>query len=260
MRVRWSTTLIAGSMVTALTLGGAALATQTASSTSAPEVSRSAATPPAPAAATAASAFGDMPLAFVANQGQTDPRVRYYAVGRPLRLLRHARRADALADQGKPAATSPSRCASSTAAPTKVTADSRAPGAVNYLVRPTAGAGRRGSRSTATGLPRPLARIDLRLREQAGVLKYEFHVRPGASPSDIRLAYGGPTARASTTTARCRSRPPLGVLRDSRAGVLPGRSTAPACRWRAATCSASAAPATRASRSPSAATSATTSW
>ena len=36
--------------------------------------------------------------------------------------------------------------------------------------------------------------IDLRLREQSGVLKYEFHVRPGASPSDIHLAYAGRTA------------------------------------------------------------------
>ena len=33
--------------------------------------------------------------------------------------------------------------------------------------------------------------IDLRVREQSGVLKYEFHVRPGASPNDIGLAYDG---------------------------------------------------------------------
>src|SRR5262249_15721510 len=32
---------------------------------------------------------------------------------------------------------------------------------------------------------------NLLVREQSGVLKYEFHVRPGADPSDIRLLYGG---------------------------------------------------------------------
>ena len=48
--------------------------------------------------------------------------------------------------------------------------------------------------------------IDLQLREQSGVLKYEFHVQPGASPSDIRLAYDGADTSASARPAGCRSR------------------------------------------------------
>ena len=146
MRVRWSTTLIAGSMVTALTLGGAALATQTASSTSAPEVSRSAPTPPAPAASTAASAFGDMPLAFVPNRGQTDPRVRYYAVGRRSAFFATPDELMLSLSKGKPSRHLALALRFLHRSPhAKVTAAGRTPGTVNYL------AGRRTAAGT-TGL------------------------------------------------------------------------------------------------------------
>ena len=57
--------------------------------------------------------------------------------------------------------------------------------------------------------------IDLRLREQSGVLKYEFHVQPGASPSDIRLAYGGADGLALNDAGQLQISTPLGVLQDS---------------------------------------------
>ena len=98
--------------------------------------------------------------------------------------------------------------------------------------------------------------IDLRLRERVG--RPEVRV-----PRASRRAPSGHPARlrrrrrpcARRRPAHCRSRRPLGVLRDSRAGLLPGRSPACACPSRAATCWRPARRRRRGSRSRSAATS-----
>ena len=55
----------------------------------------------------------------------------------------------------------------------------------------------------------------MRLHGQSGVLKYEFHVHPGASPSDIRLAYGGADGLAVGATGALQIATPLGTLADS---------------------------------------------
>ena len=57
--------------------------------------------------------------------------------------------------------------------------------------------------------------IDLRLREQSGVLKYEFHVAPGASPADVQLAYGGAQSLAVDPEGGLQISTALGVLQDS---------------------------------------------
>ena len=61
-----------------------------------------------------------------------------------------------------------------------------------------------------------MAAIDLRLGEQDGVLKYEFHVRPGGQVSDIQLAYDGARRLALGAGGALQIRTALGVLRDSR--------------------------------------------
>ena len=103
--------------------------------------------------------------------------------------------------------------------------------------------------------------IDLRLHEQAGVLKYEFHVRPGARPSDIRLAYAGADGLALDADRRAadRDRPGRRCATRRRSPTRTIDGVARAGR-RAATGSSDGADEARASRSPSAATSATTSW
>ncbi len=58
-------------------------------------------------------------------------------------------------------------------------------------------------------------RIDMRLHEQSGVLKYEFHVHPGASPSDIQLAYSGADRLSVGETGGLQIATPLGMLEDS---------------------------------------------
>ena len=51
--------------------------------------------------------------------------------------------------------------------------------------------------------------------ESAGVLKYEFRVRPGGRVSDIRLAYAGAKGLALGAAGALRIQTGVGVLRDS---------------------------------------------
>jgi Beta-propeller repeat len=58
-------------------------------------------------------------------------------------------------------------------------------------------------------------KVDMRLRERSGVLKYEFHVHPGASPSDIQLAYDGADGLTLGKRGGLQVATPLGMLADS---------------------------------------------
>src|SRR5262249_43167206 len=146
-----------------------------------------------PEAARGAPARAALRLGFVENRGQADPRVRYYArgddygfyltrdevmlafsknagtpgLGLALRFLDRNR--DAHPQGSKPRA-----------------------GRVNVLTGDDPSAWRTNLRQFDSVVYRDLwPRIDLRVGQKAGVLKYEFRVRPGARPSDIGLAYVG---------------------------------------------------------------------
>ncbi len=94
--------------------------------------------------------------------------------------------------------------------------EERASGEVNYL---------RGNEPAQwhTGVPRYAQvvyrelwpGVDLRLHQQAGSLKYEFRVRAGARPADIRLAYSGAAGLTLDGTGGLLIQTALGVLRDS---------------------------------------------
>src|SRR5438067_7840638 len=132
-------------------------------------------------------------LGFVANRGQADARVQFYAQGdryafsatRDSLLLSFVKAKRALG------VTLALRfLARNTAA--RPEGALRAPGAVNYLRGADASGWRTNVPHYRELVYRGLWRgIDLRVRQQGGVLKYEFRVRPGARPSDIRLAYAG---------------------------------------------------------------------
>ncbi len=158
--------------------------------------------------------------------------------GQRLQLLHDAERGhDVVRQAGStrrtqaPRSASRSLCSSSAATRGRAQGAEQATGVVNDL---------RGDRSEHSGTPSIpqysdvvyhdlWPNIDLRLREQSGVLKYEFHVQPGASPSDIHLAYRGAEGSRSATAAGCRSRP------ARRAGglgarVVPGHRRRPGAR------------------------------
>jgi hypothetical protein len=182
----------------------------------------------ATASATAGSAVADrdarvrndyarLPIAFVENVGQTDPSVRYYAQGSRfgffltqkevvLALTREQVDAGiALALRfigGNPHA--------------RIEGVDRAPGEVNYLRGADPAAWHTHVARYGQVAYRDLwPGIDLYLREQSGVLKYEFHVRAGARPSDIRLAYAGATRLSLEASGALTIDTPAGVLRDA---------------------------------------------
>ena len=107
-------------------------------------------------------------------------------------------------------------------------------------------------------LPRPLAGIDLRLREQSGVLKYEFHVQPGRLAVRHQAGLRRRRRPRLNDDGELQISTALGVLQDSAPVSYQDIDGVRTCRCRAATCSAPVP--TRASRSPSAATSAITNW
>ena len=94
--------------------------------------------------------------------------------------------------------------------------EGRAPGEVNYL---------RGNdperwQTELPGYTSVVYRdlwpgVDIVLQGQDGQLKYEFRVRPGARPSDIRLAYAGTEGLALDDAGRLLIETPLGELQDS---------------------------------------------
>ncbi|MEA3214838.1 MAG: hypothetical protein QOJ19_994 [Acidimicrobiia bacterium] len=176
----------------------------------------------------AASAFAKLPVSFIENRGQTDDRVKYYALGG--RYSFYMTPTEVMLDFARPPA---ANTTGSGEQPTREElalalkflggnpnvepkGTDRAPGVINDL---------RGSDPSQWRTDIPQYRdvvysdlwpgIDLRLREQSGVLKYEFHVAPGASPSDIQLAYSGAESLSVSGDGGLQISTGLGTLQDS---------------------------------------------
>ena len=116
-----------------------------------------------------------------------------------------------------------------------VAGQDRASGEVNYLLGDDSSSWRRGLSQYRGVVYRDLwPGIDMKLRTDSGALKYEFHVRPGARVSDIRLAYEG----VDRLTAGCRKAAfksePLSVYSAMPRRSPSRKSRESACRSRAA--------------------------
>ena len=165
----------------------------------------------------ALAAYGKLPIAFLENTGQTDARVRYYAHGNrfgfyltqtEVRLVFTSQRTDSgVALALRFTGANPHAL---------IEASERAPGEVNYIRGSDPAAWRTHvARYRRIAYRELWPGIDLRVREQSGVLKYEFHVQPGARPSDIRLAYRGATRLSLDASGGLLIDTPAGVLRDA---------------------------------------------
>lgn len=194
-------------------------------------------------------AYAKLPLTFVANRGQTNARVAYYAQnsrvafyftpqeivlslarGIPTRLI-------PAAYTGNPMGEGVALRLRFVGANRGVMPRGEAPmqSEVNYF-RGNDTSGRR------THIPQYAELlyadlwpgIDLRLRDHAGTLKYEFRVRPRARPADIALAYDGALGLEGIRMARCLSEQHLASC-ETRPRWLTRRSTADASPWKAAT-------------------------
>ena len=165
----------------------------------------------------ARSMYEKLPVAFIENRGQTDSRVRYYAQGsRYAFYLTRDQIVLSFAKQPSTQGLTLGLRFLGSNPKVVVEGEERAAGAVNYLH----GNNPAGWQTEVPRYGQILYRelwpgVDLRLREQAGTLKYEFRVRPGARPEDVRLAYAGATGLSLDDRGRLLIETDMGVLRDS---------------------------------------------
>jgi hypothetical protein len=161
-----------------------------------------------------AGAFADLPLSFIKNRGQADPRVAYYLQGADASAYFTSRGLKLrLPGEGNmPGWILRQRFVGAT----QVLPEGGTPtdGVVSYF---------KGSpEQWQTALPtysRVLYRdlwpgIDLVYRGDASRLKYSFVVHPGGNPADIRLAWDGATGLSATEAGRLRVSTPTGALVD----------------------------------------------
>src|SRR5215204_3165950 len=163
-------------------------------------------------------AYAKLPLSFVANEGQSEKEeaVRYYAQGAgygffftqggaTLSFADDEGRGHALALEflgADPHAT--------------LEAQKRLSGEVNYLVGDDPTKWRRGLPTHGELLYGGLwPGIDMAVRGEGGKLKYEFHLQPGASVEDVRLAYRGAEALSVGAGGELLVQTSLGVLKDA---------------------------------------------
>ncbi|WP_447975112.1 DUF7948 domain-containing protein [Nitrospira sp. Kam-Ns4a] len=154
-------------------------------------------------------AYGALPLAFEANQGQTDRRVQFFARGRGFRLFLTAPEAVlAIRQPGTsphpplvpprspdppPAAGALLRMQFVGISPAvRIVGTDRLPGRVNYFVGQDPTRWHTAIPTFAKVRYQDLYRgIDLVYDGTQGHLEYDFIVAPGADPSDIRLKFTG---------------------------------------------------------------------
>ncbi len=182
-------------------------------------------------------AYANLPLTFVENQGQTDSRVRYFAQGP--RYAFHLTPEEAVFSFVEGAGAPPGRGVALAlrflGGDPRVVQDPK-----RRLERSTIS--RAAIRRWSTELPRfeqivyreLWPGIDLMLGAQAGTLKYEFRVKPGAQVDDIQLAYRGADDVSPDGNGGLSIETALGTLRTRRRSPT-RRSPGCACLWRAAT-------------------------
>src|ERR671910_2738477 len=161
-------------------------------------------------------AYEKVPLSFVPNEGQTDKAVRYYAQGAGygfffthegarLSFANSEGRGHALALDflgAEPDATLEAR--------------QRLSGKVNYLVGNDQANWHQGLPTHGELLYGGLwPGIDMAVRGEGGKLKYEFHLKPGSSVDDVRLAYRGAEGLKIGAGGQLLVQTPLGILEDA---------------------------------------------
>ena len=152
--------------------------------------------PSAPMKQHALVAYVKLPLAFVANVGQTDGRVRYSAQGAGFAVF--LTRREAMLALERPATKGKRKGAALAlrflGANRHVASRAERPGhgRVNYLLGNDPAKWHTGLRTYTRVIYRNLwPGVDMAFYGQSDMLKYEFLVRPGARVSEIRLAYRG---------------------------------------------------------------------
>jgi Beta-propeller repeat len=162
-------------------------------------------------------AYEKLPLSFVPNEGQTDKAVRYYAQGAGYGFFFTNKGATLSFAEGKGRGGQALALDFLEANPdATLTARRRLTGKVNYLVGDDPAKWQKGLSTHGELLYGGLwPGIDMAVRGEGGNLKYEFHVKPGASVDEVRLGYRGAEGLSVGAGGDLLVRTSLGVLKDS---------------------------------------------
>jgi hypothetical protein len=164
----------------------------------------------------ATDAYGKLPLSFIPNRGQTNEQVRYYARASGAGFYFTRTKAMLAFEKGKKGTALVLRFLGANPN-ARLEPLQKQPGRVNYL----RGSDRANWQRNIPAYHEIAYRnlwpgIDMVFRGAGGKLEYEFHLRPGSDPSDIRLAYQGADGLSLGASGNLLVQTPLGTLRDSR--------------------------------------------
>jgi beta-propeller repeat-containing protein len=162
-------------------------------------------------------AYGKLPLSFVPNEGQTDETVRYYAQGAGYGFFFTSKGATLSFAEGKGRGGLALALDFQGADPhATLTAQQRLSGKVSYLVGDEPDKWQRGLPTHGELLYGGLwPGIDMAVRGEGGKLKYEFHLKPGSSVEEVRLAYRGAEGLSVGAGGELLVQTSLGVLKDA---------------------------------------------
>jgi hypothetical protein len=162
-------------------------------------------------------AYGKLPLSFISNEGQTtEEAVRYSAqgAGYGFSFTKGGAMLSFTNGEGRGHALGLSFLGADPDA--TLTAQKRLAGEVNYLVGDEPAKWQQGLPTHGELLyGRLWPGIDMAVRGEGGKLKYEFHLKPGSSVEDVRLAYRGAEGLSVGAGGELLVRTSLGVLKDA---------------------------------------------
>jgi hypothetical protein len=162
-------------------------------------------------------AYGKLPLSFIPNEGQTDEAVRYYAQGAGYGFFFTKEGATLSFAEGKGRGGHALALDFLGADPgATLEAQKRLSGEINYLQGNDPAKWQQGLATHGELLYGGLwPGINMAVRGEGGNLKYEFHLKPGASVEDVRLGYRGAEGLSVGAGGELLVRTPLGVLKDA---------------------------------------------
>jgi hypothetical protein len=161
-------------------------------------------------------AYGKLPLSFVPNEGQTDEAVRYSAQGAGYGFFFTHKGATLSFADGKGRGHALALDFQGADSHATLEAQKRLSGEVNYLVGDEPAKWQLGLSTHGELLYGGLwPGINMAVRGEGGNLKYEFHLKPGASVEDVRLAYRGAEGLSVGAGGELLVQTSLGVLKDA---------------------------------------------
>ena len=162
-------------------------------------------------------AYGKLPLSFIPNEGQaTDEAVRYYAQGAGYGFFftKDGARLSFANGEGRGHALGLSFLGANPHA--TLEAQKRLSGEANYLMGDDPAKWQQGLPTHAALLYGGLwPGIDMTVHGEGGKLKYEFHLKPGSSVEDVRLAYRGAEGLSVGAGGQLLVQTSLGVIKDA---------------------------------------------